>query len=103
MISCSVNNCSHNSNGSCCANAIRVGGKGVSKAEYTCCGSFLDQANYSNLTNSQTSSGVCESITCEAKNCKHNNNCACTASNIQINGTDVNLYSETNCSTFELK
>ena len=103
MISCNVNNCSHNSSGTCCANSINVGGKGVSKAENTCCGSFLDKANYSNLTNSYSSSGTCESISCNAGNCKYNSNESCTAKNIEINGAEVNLYSETNCQTFELK
>ena len=103
MISCNVNNCSHNSSGTCCANSINVGGAGVSQAENTCCGSFLDKSHYSDLTNSYNSSGVCETITCNARNCKYNSNDVCTAKNVEINGNQANVYSETNCKTFELK
>ena len=48
-INCNVDNCSHNSTGICYANRIDVGGKGVTDACETCCGSFLDKRQYSRL------------------------------------------------------
>ena len=102
-ISCTVGNCSHNSNGTCYANRINVGGKGVTKSENTCCGSFLDEAHYSTLTNNTNDEGPCSCIVCEAQNCQYNNNKLCTAETIQVNGNQVNVYNETNCATFKLK
>ncbi|MFI3209740.1 MAG: DUF1540 domain-containing protein [Peptostreptococcaceae bacterium] len=104
MINCDVKNCSHNSNGDCCANIINIGGKLAVNSKSTCCGSFLDKSHYSDLTNSFTSSGVCENIVCSASNCKFNNNTMCTAKNIEVKGREaVNVYDETNCQTFVLK
>lgn len=56
-ISCGVDNCSHNNNGTCYSNRVNIGGKGAQAACSTCCGSFLDKANYSTLTNNTNSSG----------------------------------------------
>ncbi len=59
-INCNVDNCSHNSTGICYANRIDVGGKGVTDACETCCGSFLDKRQYSTLTNNTNTDGPCD-------------------------------------------
>lgn len=103
MISCNVNNCSHNSTGTCYANSINISGNNVSKCENTCCGSFLDKSSYSNLTNSCSDNSACKTIICNVGTCRYNSGKACKANGIQVNGQNVNLYNETNCSTFKLK
>ncbi len=100
-INCSVNNCSHNKNGTCYSNRVNMGGKGAAKSVNTCCGSFLDVSNYSTLTNNTNSSGPCDTLVCEVSTCAYNNNKLCSAESISVNGDNVNLYSETNCATFK--
>lgn len=102
-INCSVENCSHNSTGVCYANRIDVGGKGVTDACETCCGSFLDKRQYSTLTNNTNTDGPCDCIVCSAEKCAYNDNKLCTADTIQVNGHDTKIYTETICSTFKVK
>ncbi|RDY28044.1 DUF1540 domain-containing protein [Romboutsia weinsteinii] len=102
-IDCSVTKCSHNKESVCYANRINVGGYGAKTACDTCCASFLDKAHYSNLTNNTNTDGPCDCLVCDAKDCKHNDNKLCTANSIQVNGGDVHIYNETECSTFALK
>lgn len=102
-VACNVNNCAYYSSGNCCAQTINVGGKTATKAENTCCGSFLDVLGYSHLNNSCTTSGVCENIICNVGSCEYHSGNTCTASNVSVGGNHANLYSETNCSTFKLK
>ena len=102
-INCSVINCSHNDRGICYANQISVSGKKAHSSVHTCCSSFLDSSNYSNLTNNTNNDGLCELLSCNVKTCNHNCNNACTLNSISVtsNNTRVNLYSETYCSSFE--
>lgn len=107
-INCSVNNCSHNEKGICYANRVNVGGKGAKDPCDTCCGSFLDKANYSKLTNNTNSTTTnsnraCDCLVCDVETCGYNNNKLCSAETISVSGKDVNLYTETNCSTFKSK
>ncbi len=102
-INCNVDNCSHNSTGVCYANRIDVGGKGVTEACETCCGSFLDKKHYSTLTNNTNADGPCDCIVCSAEKCVYNNNKLCTADTIQVSGHDAQIYTETICSTFKTK
>ncbi len=102
-ISCSVGNCSHNNDGVCYANRINVGGQGVDKACGTCCGSFLDEKHYSTLTNNTNADGPCDAIVCTAEKCVYNDNKLCTAETIQVNGDNVQLYTESECSTFKVR
>lgn len=105
-ISCCVDNCSHNKNQVCYANVINVVGENAQKDSETCCGSFLDKAVYGTLENSVNSyseTESCDSIICNACNCKHNDNSVCKLDNINVNSLDssVSLYSETCCGSFE--
>ena len=102
-INCSVNNCSHNEKGACYANRVNVGGKGAKDSCDTCCGSFLDKVHYSKLTNNTNSNGSCDCLVCEVETCGYNNNKLCSAETISVSGNNVNIYTETNCSTFKSK
>ena len=101
-INCSVSNCSHNDENICFANIVSVGGKSAKEDCETCCASFLDAKIYSDLTNNVNESGKeCSAITCNVGTCSYNSNDLCSANSIDVSGDNVNLYLETNCSTFK--
>ncbi|HEY8889854.1 MAG TPA: DUF1540 domain-containing protein [Clostridium sp.] len=101
-INCSVSNCSHNDNNSCFANIINVGGKSAKKDSDTCCASFLDSVAYSDLSNIVNGKkNECDVVSCNVGTCTYNSNQLCSAKSIDVNGRDVNLYSETDCLTFK--
>ena len=100
-INCNIENCSHNSTGICYANRINVGGKGATDAYETCCGSFLDKRHYSTLTNNTYAEGPCDCIVCTAEHCVYNDNKLCNADSIQVDGNNVNLYTDAKCFTFK--
>lgn len=103
-INCNVTNCSHNQSSVCYSNRVDVNGSGAKKDDDTCCGSFLDEKNYGNLTNNTNSSSQCDALICNVKNCTHNCNSTCDLDSITIDSNSpVNLYSETNCKNFEPK
>lgn len=101
-INCSVTSCSHNNENTCFANVINVGGKSAKKDSDTCCASFLDSRVYSDLTNNIKEKGnECDAITCNVGTCTYNSNNLCNADSIDVRGKNVNLYSETDCTTFK--
>lgn len=100
-INCDVCNCSHNKDGVCFSNRIDIGGMNSSTSNDTCCGAFLDRLNYSDLTNNTNSEGPCDCLVCKVNNCAYNENTLCTLSSINVSGSDVKIYSETNCASFE--
>ncbi len=103
-INCSVKNCSHNNEDICFANVINVGGKNAKEDSETCCASFLDSKIYSDLVNNINENGSqCSAITCNVGTCSYNSNNICNAKSIDVSGDNVNLYLETNCSTFKTK
>lgn len=102
-INCNIENCSHNSNGTCYSNRVNIGGEGTTSECGTCCGSFLDKKNYSTLTNNTNAEGACDCIVCKAEKCSYNNNKLCEAQSIQVSGNNVNIYTEAKCTTFKLK
>ncbi|OOM77804.1 DUF1540 domain-containing protein [Clostridium sp. BL-8] len=102
-ISCDVTNCSHNKSGLCYSNRVDIGGMSASTERGTCCGSFLNEAHYSNLTDNTNSSGQCDSLTCNVQSCTHNYNKLCELSSISVSGYGSQLYSETRCSSFDSK
>ncbi len=101
-INCSVINCSHNDEHICYANVVNVGGKSAKDHYDTCCASFLDSVIYSDLTSNVNEKGdECRAITCNVGTCTYNSNYLCYAKSIDVSGKNVNLYLETNCSTFK--
>lgn len=102
-IACDVNNCSYYNSGSCYAERVNIGGNGATVEEETCCGSFLDAREYSDLTNCAACDGKGSALVCKAEECKHNENQLCNLSNIQVSGGSANIYTETYCASFEDK
>jgi len=101
-INCSITNCSHNNERICYANVINVGGKSATRDSETSCGSFLDSAHYSSLTNNINQEGSeCTAITCNVVTCTYNSDNLCNADSIQVSGENVNIYTEANCITFK--
>lgn len=100
-INCSVTNCSHNKDYTCFANMINVGGKSAQNSVDTCCASFLDSATYGHLTNNINHEGYeCDAISCNVSSCTYNSNSLCYADSIEVEGDNVNIYTQTNCATF---
>lgn len=102
-INCTVDNCSHNKSNSCFSNRVNIGGKTANSECDTCCGSFLDKKLYSDLTNNSNGEGSCDCLVCKVDSCAHNSNNLCNLNSINVSGENVKIYSETNCSSFNLK
>ena len=104
-INCNINNCAHNTNGTCYANKISVNGKKARTSNNTCCSSFVNEAGYSNLTNSTLDSNPCNSLNCTVKTCVNNagNICALRDVSITSHADNANLLSETYCGSFRCK
>ena len=104
-INCNINNCAHNTNGTCYANKISVNGKKARTSNNTCCSSFVNESGYSNLTNSTLDSNPCNSLNCTVKTCVNNagNICALRDVSITSHADNSNLLSETYCGSFRCK
>ena len=104
-INCNINNCAHNTNGTCYANKISVNGKKARTSTNTCCSSFVNESGYSNLTNSTLDSNPCNSLNCTVKTCVNNagNICALRDVSITSHADNANLLSETYCGSFRCK
>lgn len=105
-VGCNVNNCSYNNSDVCYANKISVTGKKARTSNNTSCSSFLNEANYSNLTNSTLDQGQCNALGCNVKTCFYNVvGTVCSLNNIAItsNVDRANLSSETYCNSFKCK
>lgn len=101
-INCDVNSCSHNKSGICYSNRVDIGGMSASSSFGTCCGSFLNKDLYSDLTSNTNSENQCDSLICTAEACSHNENKLCNLSCINVSGSKSQIYSETECASFEL-
>lgn len=100
-INCNVTNCSHNKSNICYSNIVNIKGGKAKDACNTSCGNFLNKKEYSTLTNNTNSDGPCDALVCTVQTCVYNKNEACTAENITVNGNNVVIYTEANCSTFK--
>ena len=104
-INCNINNCAHNTNGTCYANKISVNGKKARTSNNTCCSSFVNESGYSNLTNSTLDSNPCNSLNCTVKTCVNNagNICALRDVSITSHADNAKLLSETYCGSCRCK
>ena len=103
-IDCNVTNCSHNTEGICYANRVNIGGESAECKSETCCGSFLNKLNYSDLTNNTFSSGACDCLVCNVDSCKYNSNSLCDLEGIQVDGEGaMSIYTDTCCRSFKGK
>lgn len=104
-IGCNVNNCAHNTNGTCFANKIAVNGKKARTSNNTCCSSFVNQSGYNNFTSSTVDDSPCNRLNCTVKTCANNagNICALRDVSITSHTDNANLLSETYCGSFRCK
>lgn len=102
MLKCSATKCIYNKDQLCSKGDIHVTGENAMDANQTSCGSFQERTG-SSMTNSFTNGCGCETIKidCKAHNCTYNDNCKCTASSIQVDGSNADNSSETKCTTFQ--
>jgi len=103
QINCDANNCAHNKNGICYSSTVDVGVLNVSRESETCCNSFSNRALYRGLFNNANSDSQCNSLTCEVKNCTYNSNTLCNLQSINVSGLRSQTYTQTKCSSFDLK
>lgn len=102
-INCEVSSCSHNKSFVCYANCVDIVGSSAKKERSTCCGSFLNNLLYSELTNNVLSSGSCDCLKCTVETCTYHSNNLCTLDNIQVSGGNAEYYTHTACASFKLK
>ena len=102
-INCDVTNCSHNKSGLCYSNRVDIGGMSAATEGATCCGSFLNESHYSDLTSNTNSNGKCDALTCNVETCAHNSNKLCKLDAIQVSGDGSQIYTTTRCSSFDTK
>ena len=103
-INCGVQSCSYNQNNDCNAGIIQVGGKGAQACEQTCCGTYLNSASYSNLAQYTCNRGDVKEILCRVDTCVHYQNEQCKLERINVGCLEgVDVYTETECQSFESK
>jgi hypothetical protein len=101
ILNCTVGNCRHNKENLCCLDSIKVEGADAKVSDATACGSFAERKEdgYSNSMSYEQPSKT-SMIDCAAKNCNYNDNCKCTAGQIQVSGPNAHDNCDTKCSTF---
>ena len=103
QINCDANNCAHNKSGICYSSTVDVGVLNVSSESETCCNSFSNRGLYRGLYNNANSDSQCNSLTCEVRKCIHNDNEFCNLESIYVSGLRSQTYTQTECSSFDLK
>lgn len=105
LIGCNVNNCAHNTDGTCYANKIAVNGKKARTSNNTCCSSFVNESNHTSFTNSVLEDNQCNSLNCNVKTCVNNAGSICALKGVSItsNADSANLSSQTYCGNFRCK
>jgi len=106
MLKCGSLDCAYNDkSGKCFAKNISIDGRSAQTTGETTCASYTpDGSDFMNMefANDFMDLGTAKSvvnspsITCDAMNCRFNNNRECTARNIEINPVDAS------CETFQL-
>lgn len=103
-IMCNVCSCSNNKDGNCYASCVNIGGKGVTNEGGTCCGSYLNKAAYSNLSQYTCQRGENETVSCMSNSCKYNSSGMCSLEKIDVGGNaEAKIYTETQCLSFQDK
>lgn len=105
LVGCNVNNCAHNTNGTCHSNKVSVNGKKARTSNNTCCSSFVNESGYSNFSNSTLENNQCNCLSCNVKTCVNNagNICALSSVSITSNVDSTNSSCETYCNSFRCK
>ncbi|MCD7752264.1 MAG: DUF1540 domain-containing protein [Lachnospiraceae bacterium] len=98
-LGCGVINCIYNQAHCCCKGDILVGTREAAKEIETCCESFADLREdfYANVV--ERPQEIIH-VDCEAVKCCYNENCKCTAAQINIRGDNAFTCGDTLCATF---
>lgn len=102
ILKCSAMTCVYNKEQLCSKGDIDVTGENATSANETSCGSFRERTGGS-MKDSYTDGCGCDKIQidCKAHNCTYNDSCKCTASSIQVDGSNAHVSSDTRCDTFQ--
>lgn len=107
-LKCTVQSCVHNDQYLCKLDKIQVGGSNAKNPQETCCDSFEERREgiyASSMSNSMGGEGSQASdrsdIDCKATNCMYNENCACHAGKISVEGGNARQAEGTECATFQ--
>lgn len=101
-VSCGIASCAHNKSGICYATSLNISGANATNATETTCASYMNGASYSNIANLVSDSRPVNYVSCSAINCKYNYNGSCSNNSINVMNNSINnVYSETECASFE--
>lgn len=103
QINCDANSCAHNKSGICYSSRVDIGIMNVSSESEACCDSFSNRALYRGLINNANSNSQCDYLICEVGKCSHNRDTLCDLQSINVSGLRSQTYSQTKCSSFDLK
>lgn len=103
-LKCAVENCTYNEQHLCSKGDIMVGGREACSCDDTCCESFLQGREGTEVfKSSMKHPGKTISIDCEVVKCIYNANYKCHAEHVDITGAGANVSRETACATFTEK
>ena len=102
-LKCTVQTCVHNDQFLCRLDKIQVGGNNAKNPQETCCDSFQErrEGSYANSAGSMSTASDRSEIDCKAVNCMYNENCACHAGKISVEGGNARQAEGTECATFQ--
>lgn len=100
VLDCNVVNCSYNTDNCCKRQDIQVEGAKAKTPSETCCGSFAPRG-CGCAANSTGEALKDTDVSCEACDCKFNDNRRCSAAHIGISGGHADTCRETECGSFQ--
>lgn len=102
LLVCSAMTCIYNNGQYCSKGDILVGGEKAETPQDTCCESFRARTDNQATSSLGTPSQKID-VDCEAQHCQYNEECKCTASQIDICGAAACKCEQTECGTFNCK
>lgn len=102
-LTCDVKTCTSNTCGQCSRPDIHVGGNSANTPSDTDCDSFNELRSGTTNAVGDREPNPQMPISCDAVNCKYNNNYECDADAIQVTGASAKQTSQTECETFKMK
>ncbi|MBE6993412.1 MAG: DUF1540 domain-containing protein [Ruminococcaceae bacterium] len=102
-LKCSAQTCMSNCEGLCALHAIHVDGSTAEQKDETCCGSFIRQQSGATNAVDHFDARPETTIRCHAHECVYNDDMACHADSVQIDGHNARASGGTRCSTFKAK
>lgn len=99
ILSCSATTCVYNKEELCSKGDIMVSGDRAQHPSETCCDSFVERNEDSMSNSTGTGCGTID-VDCGACECTFNKEDKCSASAIEIDGSDACESDETECGSF---